>query len=177
MEPAAPEVAELRVSLAVRVVLAVWPLIAEAAVETVERVAQEALRVLAVAVAAAQRLACHVMAQALRLVRRAIAAALADLVAQVAQVVTPVQPGWLPTRQSPRSTGLKSGGPVLRAPKMLLGCRGSTLRSLCNPMPFFEIDQYCGPDHDTRLDPCWLVPYCWLARTAGSTRPTSLIST
>ena len=93
MEPAAPEVAELRVSLAVRVALAVWPLIAEAAVEMAERVAQAALRVLAAAVAVAQQLACHVMAQAPRVVRPAIAAASVAVEAPVDRVVTPVQPG------------------------------------------------------------------------------------
>ena len=105
----APEVAELRVSLAVLVALAVWPLIVEAAVETVERVAQEALRVLAAAVAAAQRLACHVMAQAPRSGRPAIAVA---QVARVALVATPVQPGWLPTQQSPRRLRSQAAQPT-----------------------------------------------------------------
>ncbi len=105
----APEVAELRVSLAVRVVLAVWLLIAEAAVETAEPVAQAALQVLAAAVAAAQRLACHVMAQAPRAGHQAIAAA---LVALVALAVTPVQPDWLPTQQSPRRLRSQTAQPT-----------------------------------------------------------------
>ena len=129
----APEVAELRVSLAVRVALAVWPLIVEAAVETVERVAEEALRVLVAAVAGAQRLACHVMAQAPRSGRPAIAVA---QVARVALVATPVQPGWLPTQQSPSSTGLKSGGRVLRA-KNAIGLQGEHIALTLQPNAHF----------------------------------------
>lgn len=105
MEQAAAEVAELRVSLAVRLELAEWPLIAEAAAEMVERVEQVALRVLAAAVAVAQRLACLVMAEAPRSGRQVLAAASVAVAAPVDLVVTPAQPGWLPTRQSPRSTG------------------------------------------------------------------------
>ena len=93
VEPAAQEVAALRVSLAVLVARAVWPLIVEAAVEMAEPVAPAALRVLAAAVAVAQQLACLVMAQALRLVRPAIAAASVAVEAPVDRVVTPVQQG------------------------------------------------------------------------------------
>ena len=143
MDPAAPEVAELRVSLAVRVALAVWPLIAEAAAETVERVEQAALRVLAAAVAAAQRLACHVMAQAPRLVRPAIAAASVAVEAPVGRVVTPVQPDWLRTQQSPKSAGLKSGGlksgcRVLRAPKNVIGLQGEHIALALQPNALFR---------------------------------------
>lgn len=112
MDLAAPEVAELRVSLAVRVARAVWHLIVEAAVEMAERVAQAALRVLAAAVAVAQRLACHVMAQAPRVVRPAIAAASVAMEAPVDLVVTPVQPGWLPTQQSPRRLRSQTAQPT-----------------------------------------------------------------
>jgi len=136
--PAAPEAAALRVSLAVRVVLAVWPLIAEAAVEPVAPVAQAALRVLAVVAAEAQRLACHVMDQAHRLGHPAIAAVLAVLVALVALVATPAQPDQSPTQQSPRSTGLKSGGlksggRVLRAPKNAIGLQGEHIALTLQP--------------------------------------------
>jgi len=136
VEPAVPEVAELRVSLAVRVALAVWPLIAEAAAETVERVEQAALRVLAAAVAAAQRLACHVMAQAPRLVRPAIAAASVAVEAPVGRVVTPVQPDWLRTQQSPRS-GPSVWWPSSAGSKNAIGLQGEHIALTLQPNALF----------------------------------------